>query len=199
MLTYSCLFFQRIHHRVAVAAHLLSTSIPTALWSKSLSYSWTSQTHCSDRNAYVQLSVLPAHPPSSRCCGAPLEYFYTDSALEQKFKLLLDKPDALFFVLKDDQSGAIVGLIAGYLGRAGTAWNENIKDKLTLQNGDHPLGAFGDQRVVYIDEIGILRTYRCGRVPFLRLFSSLTKAANDAGGAMNILFWTRIDSRSEEH
>ena len=24
-------------------------------------------------NAYVQLSVLPAHPPSSRCCGAPLE------------------------------------------------------------------------------------------------------------------------------
>jgi|GEM_PF-4011371 len=144
---------------------------------------------------YVHLSDLPEELPLSHCCYTVFEYFHNENSLDKKFKSLLCQDDAIMYVLKDINRNRIIGLIVGCVVSIEVAWREYIEDKLILRTSpvfDH---SFLKERVVYIDEVGIIKSYRRGRFPFFTLFNAFLKTAYKSPKVAKILFWTHKGSK----
>ena len=146
-------------------------------------------------SGYVHISDLPNELPQSICCNAPVEYFHRKDYLHKKFDSLLNEDNIIMYVLKDIKLNRIVGLIIGFISPVEIVWNKYIKDKLILINPANLDKSFLKERVIYIDEIGVIKSHRHGRFPFFTLFSSLLGDVKKSGGVKKILFWTHKGSR----
>ena len=143
---------------------------------------------------YIHISSLPTELPESRCCSAPLEYFYEENLLEKRFKSILSK-NGVMYVLKDEKKDHIVGLIIGCVCELHFAWREYIQDKLILQKGFQSAHPESNEKLVYIDEIGVVKSHRHGRFPFFSLFHAFLKKVQKNHSVSSILFWTHKGSK----
>lgn len=143
---------------------------------------------------YVHISELPTLPDSP-CCHVKLVFFHDEKSLHEKFDLLIKKQDLIVYILKDKKTNRIVGLIIGFIDSMNVVWNENIKEKLILPSNFSLNTSFSNRKVVYIDEIGIVKNYRRGTIPILLLLNAFLREAGKHKNIEDILFWTSKGSK----
>ena len=148
-----------------------------------------------DLKSYVHISDLPKSMPSSNCCYATLDYFHTDSLLQDKFNLLFQKKDTVMYILKDQSINRVVGLVLGCIDNFDIVWNEYIKDKLVIADENFRGDSLLKESVIYIDELGIIKSHRWGKFPLFKQFGVFLHDIKGLGGAQKIVFWTSKDSK----
>jgi hypothetical protein len=144
---------------------------------------------------YVNLSDLPQDLPESPCCRTTMLHFHEQDALNLKFNSFLSNDNGVVYILKDASCERIVGMIVGSIDKMSSIWERFIKVKLTPSDLNFPEANLLSRQVVYIDELGIIKSHRKGAVPLFTQLGTFLKEIKKLGGAEDIIFWTSKGSK----
>lgn len=137
------------------------------------------------------------HGLEEKCpaCGSVLSLYHSDESIKKKIEDIFNTSIYSFFLLKEKQD--VVGFIIGYTDSFRNVWKTSLR-KIFGEKPNELIYKRLNEKVCYIDEIGILRKKRLGVIPILLLFSKFFRDQQVSllrSRFKSVIFWTAKHSK----